>query len=423
MQSSWGPSQGQSFADPRGRHCAARGSAKSGVGKSAAQQSRMLPPEEDTMRISSFLVVAGLAIAGPPALRADGIPSWVRSYVAAYSSTAAKPIPAFARKYNMNCSGCHYPAAPRLNQTGILFKWRGFRMENEMGQSQDVGQVSNYLAVRGRLRYAFAKPSNAPASRSSFLLNDATLFYGGAFGKNSFGWFEFEAEEGELGVNTYIGGLWGKEKAFGGFRMGNAHFLKSGGVAGLDRPVGINQPMPLGRTTTTTVPFAYPAEELGLEGFYVAGRNRLSAQVLNGVGPDGEPAAEDGDTKKDFAVVDQFLLDDKGSGLEAAGYYGNIVGLDPTVNPTLTTHYWRMAATANKIFSNFEGLAGFVYGKDQSLPVGTGSPGMGYWLFGQYMSPKWSLTLYGRYEFLDPNTDVASDGRRRIVAGTLLPVN
>ncbi len=380
------------------------------------------------MRFASLFIAAGFAIAAPTtALHASGTPSWVRSYITDYSTRAvarsSTPIPAFARKYNMNCSGCHYPAAPRLNQTGILFKWRGFRMPNEMDQSQDVGQVSNYLAVRGRTRYAFTKPSDASVSQSSFLLNDATLFYGGAFGKNYFGWFEFEAEEGELGVNTYIGGLWGKEKAFGGFRVGNAHFLKSGGVAGLDRPVGINQPMPLGRATTTTVPFAYPAEELGLEGFYVSGRNRLSAQALNGVGPDGDPAAEDGDTKKDFAVVDQFLIDDNGSGIEAAGYYGSIVGLDPAVNPGLTTHYWRLVATANKIVSNFEGLAGFVYGKDQKLPAGTGSPGMGYWLSGQYMFPKSSLTVYSRYEFLDPNTDVASDGRRRLVAGTLLPVN
>jgi hypothetical protein len=380
------------------------------------------------MRIASLFVVAGVAVAGLTSpLHASGTPSWVRSYVVNYASRAAAtsstPIPAFARKYNMNCSACHYPAAPRLNQTGIQFKWRGFRMPNEMGQSQDVGQVSNYLAVRGRTRYAFTKPSNASATQSSFLLNDATLFYGGAFGKNYYGWFEFEAEEGELGINTYVGGLWGKEKAFGGFRVGNFHVLKSGGIAGLDRPVGINQPMPLGRATTATVPFAYPAEELALEGFYVSGRNRLSAQVLNGVDPNGDPLAQDGDTKKDFAVVDQFLLDDKGSGFQAAGYYGNIVGLDPVVNPVLTTHYWRLVATANKIVSNFEGLAGVVYGKDQNLPVGTPSPGMGYWLSGQYMSPKSSLTLYGRYEFLDPNTDVASDGRRRIVAGSLIPVN
>ena len=27
-------------------------------------------------------------------------------------------IPAWARRYNMNCSGCHYPAVPRLNEIG-----------------------------------------------------------------------------------------------------------------------------------------------------------------------------------------------------------------------------------------------------------------------------------------------------------------
>ncbi len=380
------------------------------------------------MRIASLFVAAGVAMAASTtALHASGTPSWVRSYVSDYSgraaATSSAPIPAWARKYSMNCSGCHYPAPPRLNGTGIQFKWRGFRMPDEMNQSQDVGQVSNYLAVRGRLRYAFTKQNGTPVSESGFLLNDATIFYGGPFGKNYYGWFEFEREGDEVGVNTYVGGVWGKDKQFGGLRVGNAHFLTKGGIAGLDRPVGIKTPMPVSSATTAAVPFAYPSEELGLEGFYVIGRNRFSAQVLNGVGPDGEPAAEDTDTKKDYSVMGQFLLDDKGSGVEAAGYYGNIVGLDPAVNPGLTTHYWRLVATANKIVSNFEGLAGFVYGNDQRLPVGAGSPGMGYWFSGQYTFPKSSLTVYSRYEFVDPNTDVASNGRRRLVAGSLLPVN
>ena len=342
----------------------------------------------------------------------------VRGYEASYTTArgagASTPIPAWARKYNMNCSACHYPAAPHLNAFGILFKWRGFRMPNEIGQSQDVDKVSNYAAMRGRVRYQFAKQNEAPASQSTFNLNDATFFSAGPFGKNYYAWFEFEREGGELGVNTYVGSMWGKENAFGGLRVGNFHVLKSGGVAGLDRPVGINQPMPLGQTTTS-VPFAFPNEELGLEGFYVAGHNRVSAQVLNGIGPTGESGATDSDTKKDFAVIDQLLLDDEGSGIEAAGYYGSIVGLS-TLNPGLDTHYWRLVATANKRLSAFEVLGGVVYGKDQDLPTGTPSPGVGYWLSGQYVVPKSGLTFYSRYEFADPNTDVANDGRRRFGA-------
>lgn len=378
------------------------------------------------MLVAPLFLLAGLARGAPAApIRPAELGDRVRGYVATHTdvrgATAGVPIPAWARKYNMNCNVCHYPAAPHLNQVGIMFKWRGFRMPGEMGKSQEVDQVSNYVAMRGRLRYQFNKTSGAPASQSSFKLNDATLFYGGPFGKNYYAWFEFEREGDELGVNTYVGSLWGKENSFGGFRAGNFHVLKSGGVAGLDRPVGINQPMPLG-LTTSTVPFAFPAEELGLEGFYVLGRNRLSAQVLNGVGPDGEPHDPDTDTRKDLAVIDQLLLDSKGSAIEGAAYYGRIVGLDPAVSATLPTTYWRLVATASKIVSNFELLGGFVWGKDKDIPTGTPSPGLGYWVSGQYVVPKSAWTLYSRYEIADPNTDVANDGRRRFVAGTLVPV-
>lgn len=61
----------------------------------------------------SLLLSAGLISAGegPAAGRASWL--WSRHETA---------IPAWARKYNMNCSGCHYPVVPRLNETGIRFR-------------------------------------------------------------------------------------------------------------------------------------------------------------------------------------------------------------------------------------------------------------------------------------------------------------
>jgi hypothetical protein len=41
---------------------------------------------------------------------------------------------------------------------------------------------------------------------------------------------------------------------------------------------------------------------------------------------------------------------------------------------------------------------------------------------GQYFLTKPALTLYGRYEFLDPNTSTAADGMHRYVFGSVLPV-
>src|SRR6266540_7090048 len=99
--------------------------------------------EEEGMRIVPSLALAGIIAAAVPSVaRAGGGPAWLRAYMTSYStrSLAASHalIPAWARKYNMNCSGCHYPAAPRLNATGIKFRWAGYRMPDAIGENVDV---------------------------------------------------------------------------------------------------------------------------------------------------------------------------------------------------------------------------------------------------------------------------------------------
>src|SRR5262249_42599319 len=116
------------------------------------------------------------------------------------------------------------------------------------------------------------------------------------------------------------------------------------------------------------------------------------------------------------------LYDSAGSGIQAAGYYGTLVGVD-TLFPSATSHFWRIAVTANKIYREFEVLGGFVYGRDSDLPGGAPvDKGVGYWFSGQYLVPKSSLILLGRYEHLDPNTATAGDANQRFVAGVVVPI-
>ncbi|HSD30817.1 MAG TPA: hypothetical protein VLB49_02820 [Gemmatimonadales bacterium] len=350
-----------------------------------------------------------------------GRTEWLRSYLGTYAAHAS--IPAWARKYNMNCSGCHYPAAPRLNATGIRFRWAGFRMPDEMGEKVDVTQLSNYISLRGRMRYEYSKSESQPVSTSAFTFNDATLFYAGPFGRNFSGFTELEREpSGEIGLVASIQGVWGKENSYRGFRAGQMHWLLRDGVAGFDRPTGVRTPNPVNSPVTAAIPFRFSADQLGVEGFLVSGRNRISVEVLNGIRTTGSGDPPDPDTDKDFAVTDQLLFDDAGSGLTAVGYYGTVKGLDPLAS-TLRSHFARFAISANKIVNRFEVLGGFVYGKDQDLPAGAADvSGLGYWVSGQYMFPKSSLTVFGRYEFVDPNTDLSDNGSTRVVGGLVLPV-
>jgi hypothetical protein len=363
----------------------------------------------------SLLMLAGAGI--PP--RA---PEMVRSYIAAYASAAS--IPAWARKYNVNCSTCHYPAPPRLNATGLRFRWAGYRMPEEMGEQVDVEKVQNYLSGGLEATYEAEKTTGQP-STGGFALPAIATFYAGPFGKNFAGFaeLEFGPDNGTERI-AQLSSVWGKEKAYGGFRLGQMHNFFEWGVAGFDRQIGVEAPTPVGGPLTSAVPFMLGEHALGLEGFYVRGSNRLSAQILNGMTPAGELGSFDTDINKDVLVTDQYILDDAGSGLQVMGYYGSVVGLDTITDPGLTSRFWRLGASANKIWSNVQLIGAVVYGKDTKLPAAApDQKGMGYWVEGQYTFPKKSdFTLYGRFEFLDPNTSSANDANRRFVVGAMLPV-
>ncbi len=382
------------------------------------------------MRIIGWLLFTAMVM--PPPVRADGTPAWLRAYMAEYSAKnpekAHAMIPAWARRYNKNCNACHSPAVPRLNAYGVRFKWAGYRPPDELGQQVDVEKVQNYLSVRLRTRYAYNKTENQPASNSQFSTEDYTIFYGGPFGKNYGAFFELERAGAELELVANVGSAWGKEKSFGGFRIGQFHWLQREGLAGFDRPTGISTASPLGGKITGSVPFSFNNDQIGAEAYYVAGNNRASVEILNGIDRRGIGDEADTDLKKDFVFIDQYLIDDAGSGITAMGYYGSIVGLVDTVAPSLTSHFWRVGLTANKFVDRFEVMGMVLYGKDLDLPTGARAfatpenKGMGYWLYGGYMFPKNSFTLFGRYEYLDPNTDVANNANRRLVVGGVLPV-
>ncbi len=338
--------------------------------------------------------------------------------------TEVQAIPAFARKYNMNCSGCHSPAVPRLNAKGFAFRWAGYRMPEEIGENQEAKNVSQYLSTRFRFRYVYAKTETKPASTNAFQFVDASLFAAGALGKNFGTFVEVEHETDEFGVMAVMQGVWGKESRYWGVRGGQMHWLVSGGVAGFDRPTGMSKPTPLGNPTTKAIPFRLAKDQLGVEAFYVTGRNRLSFEVLNGVNSKGSGMESGSPKTKDFVAINQFIYDDAGSGIAAAGYYGSLAGLDTAVSGA--AHYTRLVLTANKVFRSVELLGGYVYSSDKDLPVSISSTssmsGAGYWLYGGYTLPN-SLTMFGRYEFIDSNKDVANQGNKRFVLGSVLPVS
>lgn len=376
------------------------------------------------------LAVALLTLTPPPAHALETGGKANRKVV--LSAIHTRAIPSWARKYNMNCSGCHYPTVPRLNATGLAFKWAGYRMPNEIGTSAEVKKIEDYLAARVIVQYVYTKTEQSPADTSSLILPSASLFAAGALGKNYGAFTEFErTPDGAIDLIGQIAGVWGKEKGFGGVRVGQGHLIIGGAVAGFDRPTGILAPLALDEPTTPGVPVRLAGDQAGVEAFYVfGGINRTSVQFVNGLAGGGEGMEAAGSTTShDLVVTNQLMLDEQGAALGVVGYFGSVKGLD-TAQTDINSRFYRIAVTANKFVGPFEGQAGYVYSNDSRLPTGATSPftssslsGKGYWIYGGYTAKPTFLTVYGRYEFLDPNRTASDDGVRRVVIGSVLPVN
>ncbi len=359
-------------------------------------------------------------------MRCRTLPALVLLGLALWPGSAHATIPAWARKYNMNCSGCHTPNVPRLNARGYAFKWAGYRMPEEIGEDQQVQRISDYMAARAQFQYVVEQTGGQPATANGFNLDNATVFAGGALGKNFGSFMEIAHSEVGNDLMVHLVGVWGKETQYVGFRAGNLHWLYNGGVAGFDRPTGISDPTPMGQTTRAS-PFAFASAKLGVEAFDVTGKNRFSVEILNSFAPSGATGPDAQPGSKDFAVIDQYIYDYFGSGITAVAFFGAIRGLDSTVAPHGPSHYARYAISANKIFRNAEVQGGYVYGTDASLPVGgafsaSTMTGTGYWGYAGYTFPN-TLTTFTRYEVVNPDTRAVQAGNTRLVFGAVLPVN
>ena len=89
---------------------------------------------------------------------------------------AAEAIPAFARKHSIPCTMCHQQF-PKLNQFGISFKNRGYRLPDEKGKFVWEEKVWPIAAI-GRMGWKFTD-DHAGTKADEFVFEGLELFSGG----------------------------------------------------------------------------------------------------------------------------------------------------------------------------------------------------------------------------------------------------
>lgn len=105
----------------------------------------------------------------------------------------AQAVPAFAHKYEKNCSYCH-TAWPQLNAKGRKFKELGYRFKEDLkGNEKEPSYMEDFPLGAILVSRPYDKKSNG--DRELHGLHEMELFLAGAVNKQVSTFFEFEAED------------------------------------------------------------------------------------------------------------------------------------------------------------------------------------------------------------------------------------
>ena len=241
--------------------------------------------------------------------------SWLPAVVPVLAALVLAPqpaqaIPAFARKFGVKCYACH-TIPPALNKNGYTFKRLGYRMPpDEMDGVKPAAKVrdldkeikfsiTNSLAIIGQVSFTQDKAKAdgvAPASSSSFNLDEVAMFAAGSVPDSGFSYFT-HLELSQDGGTPFL-----EQAVFGytGGRANSSYFIKAGQMhmqegEGTRAAMFYNlfpDPAPL-LTASSPVNFSLDQHPVGVNVGYTWASNyfkrvfAISGKVTNGLNADG----------------------------------------------------------------------------------------------------------------------------------------
>jgi hypothetical protein len=359
-------------------------------------------------------------------------------------ATSAQAMPMFARKYHMDCSGCHDALTyPRLNATGYKFRRAGFRMPETIGQ-EEVTEFSFGDYFSGRIQSRFTAdrvsdkttPVETTSTTDTFEMREITLYpITGSFLEN---W----ASETEISMapdetpeleNAYVRGVWGDRDFWFEARGGLFHPYE--GIGGSDRSLGVSRPLfeTQGANQNQDTLFRiWGVDQVGVEAGIQWHDFSLSSAVVNGITPTVEEGktvgvgiTTDSNTSKDVIVMANQLFGERSS---VSAYYAHGTAALP-VDPagfvdgsntmTFDDDYDRIAAFGAFGLANFTVMGGGELGFDKQLNAdGTETRFRSQGAFVEGDVAVWNHAVtYLRLDYFDPSADKDKNIKYAATAG------
>jgi hypothetical protein len=352
---------------------------------------------------------------------------------------SARALPQFARKYKMDCSGCHDALAfPRLNDVGYKFRRAGFRMPETIGQDEVADYtLDNYFSASVQADNTTTLTSQTGSTDQVNTFSGEVSLYAltGSFAK----YFASQTElavTGGAGIeieNAYMRAAYGDQDTWFSARAGIMHPLE--GLGGDDRSLGASRPLifevPPFQNQDTLLTVPEPSRigvDVGVQwedtslSFEVFNRGRAEVEsgeiVPSTLGPDTRSA-------KDYMIVANQILGTRSSA-SAYWIHGAIaLPRDPamfaagTSTATFDDDFDRFAGFVSIGGAKLLGLAGAQVGFDHALDSATGTTSR-FRSIGGFAEGNFGITphvvCFLRFDYFDPSDEASSD---QIFRGTL----
>jgi hypothetical protein len=372
---------------------------------------------------------------------------WMGGSIAAFAAAvsallaprSAEATPAYARRYGVECSTCHSPNPPRLNNVGMVFRRSGFRLPDadESGKltlkTTPANTIGDAMAIAGQLDGTIVENPQPGASKSSFELSEVELIAGTSIGDHYSAQMLFipynDAGESELENAEFQANFGKPESQFivRGGKMQPLVWQKAGhGSMTQSSPLMLDEgsPAPIGDFAGPGLGHMLAGMEVGYmathleKGHMRAGM--VSVAAMNGFADDGSDARTHQGDGVDVLAQATALI---GSRNTANVYYYDGHTLIDQVAQLLPPgpfrdEFTRYGATGNYApHERIDLTAGISGGQDKSAQLGATIKTTGYYgeITGVVM-PGWVATY--RYDRVDPNTDVSDDNISDHVLGT-----
>ena len=351
------------------------------------------------------------------------------------SPRSADATPAYARRFNVDCSECHSPNPPRLNNVGMVFRRSGFRLPDadENGKLTlkvlPAHTIGDAMAIAGQIDGTITQNPEPGASKSAFELSEVELIAGSSIGDHYSAQMLFipynDAGQAEL-ENAEFQANYGKPESQIILRAGKMQPLvwqKAGhGEMTQSLPLILDEvsPAPIGTfagpglsTMLAGAEVGYMATRLN-QGHLTSGM--VSVAAMNGYNWDGSDARQHPGNGVDVLAQATALIGSRNTA--NVYYYNGNTALDLTDPAPTRDDFTRYGLTGSYApIERIDLTAGYGAGQDKSAELGATIKTTGYYgeVTGEVM-PRWVATY--RYDSVDPSTGNSGDTISDNVFGT-----